>query len=409
MKEGWKCKKLGELAISMADGPFGSNLKKEHYTNRKEVRIIQLSNIGEEGWRDENTKYTTYEHLETIKRSEVVSGDIVIAKMMPAGRAILCPDKESKYVLSSDAVRVTLKESLSNRFILYSINSPSFRKQVYENVSGSGRVRTSLRKLRDCKIFVPPLSEQQAIVSRLDSAFTKIDAVKANAEKQLNDAKALFQKELSKAIMSKEGWEENKLGEVCETVTDFVAAGSFASLRENVVYNSEKDYAQLVRTTDLKSKFSKSGYVYVDKHAFEYLYRVNLDEECIILPNVGVNCGEVYYVTPSMLPYSNNVLGPNAILVRSKNCNNHFLSYLFLGYEFQTKLEDITSHMAQPKFNKTSLKEIVFSVPPLPEQQAIVTHLDTLSEKLKTVEEKQKAIVAECDAMKQALLREVFE
>ena len=56
MKEGWTYKKLGDIAVSMADGPFGSNLKAEHYTQNREVRIIQLSNIGEEVWRDENKK-----------------------------------------------------------------------------------------------------------------------------------------------------------------------------------------------------------------------------------------------------------------------------------------------------------------------------------------------------------------
>lgn len=409
MKEGWEYKKLGDLALSMADGPFGSNLKKEHYTNRKEVRIIQLSNIGEEGWRDENTKYTTYEHLDSIKRSEVLPGDVVIAKMMPAGRAILCPNKESKYVLSSDAVRVTLKKGLNNRFILFSINSPYFRKQVYDNVSGSGRVRTSLTKLRNCKVGLPPLSEQQSIVDYLDSAFAKIDAMKANAEKALNEAKALFQASLKEMLEPKEGWEEKKLKEICETITDFVAAGSFASLRENVVYNNEKDYAQLVRTTDLKSGFSKGGYVYVNEHAFKYLYRVNLDKECIILPNVGVNCGEVYYVTPSILPYNNNVLGPNAVLVRSNNYNNHFLSYLFLGKDFQNKLSDITSHMAQPKFNKTGLKEIVILVPPQYEQQSIVATLDSLKSKVDRLQENYDKISQECDALKQAILRQVFE
>lgn len=192
-KEGWEYKKLEELALSMADGPFGSNLKKEHYTNRKEVRIIQLSNIGEDGWRDENTKYTTYEHLENIKRSEVVPGDIVIAKMMPAGRAILCPNRESKYVLSSDAVRVTLKDGLNNKFILFSINSPYFRKQVYENVSGSGRVRTSLTKLRDCKIYLPSLSKQQSIVDYLDSLKSKVDRLQENYDKISQECDALKQ------------------------------------------------------------------------------------------------------------------------------------------------------------------------------------------------------------------------
>ena len=96
LPNGWQWMELGKLAVDSADGPFGSNLKKEHYTQNKEVRIIQLSNIGEEGWRDENTKYTTFEHLTEISRSEVKAGDVVIAKMMPAGRAILCPNYDVK-------------------------------------------------------------------------------------------------------------------------------------------------------------------------------------------------------------------------------------------------------------------------------------------------------------------------
>ena len=58
----WVWVKFSALAKDMADGPFGSNLKTEHYTTRKEARIIQLSNIGEDGWREDNTKYTTFKH-----------------------------------------------------------------------------------------------------------------------------------------------------------------------------------------------------------------------------------------------------------------------------------------------------------------------------------------------------------
>lgn len=399
MKEGWKCKKLGELAISMADGPFGSNLKKEHYTNRKEVRIIQLSNIGEEGWRDENTKYTTYEHLETIKRSEVVSGDIVIAKMMPAGRAILCPDKESKYVLSSDAVRVTLKESLSNRFILYSINSPSFRKQVYENVSGSGRVRTSLRKLRDCKIFVPPLSEQQAIVSRLDSAFAKIDAVKANAEKQLNDAKALFQKELSKAMTPKEGWEEKKLSDIGETQT-----GATPSKNDKSNYG---DFIPFIRPTEInydglgninyKSEMSFSEKGLENGRLFKggsiFMVCIGATISKVAISTKDVSCNQQI-----------NVITPRS------NINAKFVFHAMTSNAFKNKVlkEGMSAQATLPIISKGKWEKLTIPIPPLSEQQAIVTHLDTLSEKLKTVEEKQKAVMAECDAMKQALLREVF-
>jgi len=192
-KEGWEEKMLGEITVSMADGPFGSNLKKEHYTTNKEVRIIQLSNIGEEGWREENTKYTTFEHLKTIQRSEVKPGDVVIAKMMPAGRAILCPDNEPNYVLSSDAVRATLKEGLDKRFVCLAINSSYFRKQVYANVSGSGRVRTSLTKLRNCKLYIPSLPDQQLIVFHLDSLSSNIRKLEELQQKTIAECDALKQ------------------------------------------------------------------------------------------------------------------------------------------------------------------------------------------------------------------------
>jgi len=156
------------INISMADGPFGSNLKKEHYTQNKEVRIIQLSNIGENGWKNENVRYTTYKHLKTIERSAVNAGEIVIAKMMPAGRAIIVPDIEEKYVLSSDCVKFVPHEKMLIQYINYAINSEMFRKQVYATITGVGRERTSLSKLRMFLIPIPPYKEQKRIVEKIN-------------------------------------------------------------------------------------------------------------------------------------------------------------------------------------------------------------------------------------------------
>ena len=58
-------------------------------------------------------------------------------------------------------------------------------------------------------------------------------------------------------------WKE--LGEACDTVTDVTAAGSFASNAKNVKYIKETSFAQLVRTTDLKSEFKGNNFVYVDE------------------------------------------------------------------------------------------------------------------------------------------------
>ena len=152
-------------------------------------------------------------------------------------------------------------------------------------------------------------------------------------------------------------WEQREFGDILDNVTDYVAAGSFADLAANVKYINIPDYAQLVRTTDLKSNFLNNDFIYVNKHAFDFLYRVNLNSECIIMPNIG-NCGEIYYINPNKLPYKHNVLGPNAIYVRSSTNNNKFLSYSFKCERFQKLLKLIVSPNGQTKFNKTELKTL---------------------------------------------------
>lgn len=178
--ENWKWVRLQEIGSDFADGPFGSNLKKEHYTTRPEVRIVQLSNIGENGWRNENEKYTTFNHLKTIQRSEVNPGDIVIAKMMPAGRAIILPDLGTKYVLSSDGVKVVPLTKIFCPWLLYAINSTVFRNQIYSEVQGVTRIRTSLSKLKTYLLPLPPLAEQNRIVEKLDQLLPLCDAMRAD-------------------------------------------------------------------------------------------------------------------------------------------------------------------------------------------------------------------------------------
>lgn len=178
-------------------------------------------------------------------------------------------------------------------------------------------------------------------------------------------------------------WEQCKLEDVMDTVTDYVAAGSFEDIRNNVTYLNEPGYAQLVRTVDLKKKFTNNDSVYVDESAFKYLWRVNLNDECIVLPNIGANIGEVYFVEPSGLPYDNNVLGPNAILLKA-NEDTYFAFTALNNLTFQKQLFENVGSSGQPKFNKTKLKSIQLYMPQNEEQVKIgqyfrqLDHLITL-------------------------------
>ena len=410
MKEGWTYKKLGEVCETL-NGLWKG--RKPPFVN---VGVIRNANFTKDfTLRYDNVEYLDVEEKQYVKR-KLQRGDLIIEKSggsekQPVGRAVLFDKENGEFSFSNFTSVLRVKNDiLQSRFLyIYLLFIYKRGDTLKMQKATTGIHNIEFDKYLNIDIPILPFAQQQRIVSHLDAAFAHIDALKVNADKQLAEARQLFQAELAECMRPKEGWEEMKFTEVCDIITDFVAAGSFADLRKNVVYNEAPDYAQLVRTTDLKHNFENKSFVYVSEHAFNYLWRVNLNEESIILPNVGVNCGEVYYVNPNKLPYKCNVLGPNAILVRSHKYDNLFLSYLFKGKEMQTQLRHITSSMAQPKYNKTNLKNLMVSLPSLEIQRSIVSRLDALSANIKKLEELQRKTLAECDALKQAMLREVFE
>ena len=140
-------------------------------------------------------------------------------------------------------------------------------------------------------------------------------------------------------------------------------------------YLSNPNYAQLVRTTDLKNNFTNSNFIYISEDSYNYLWRVQLDKPAIALSRVG-NCGEVYYIEPSKLPYKKNALAKNALLVRSSSNNLKFLKYIFETKFYLEQLNKIISPVGQSKFNKKDFENIIIPLPTLEEQERIVSILD---------------------------------
>jgi type I restriction enzyme, S subunit len=269
-----------------------------------------------------------------------------------------------------------IQHSLNPKYLVYYFHSMMFYKQKTKLANGTKVIEVTPSKLVNIIIPVPPLPVQREIVRILDNFTELTTELTMVLATELTARKKQYEYYVEHLLNSKDDVPMEALGEIFSTVTDYVAAGSFASIAENVSYKSEPDYAQLVRTMDIKSSFTKGSNVYVDENAFKFLCRVNLNEESIIMPNIGVNCGEVYFVTPEDLPYDNNVLGPNAILLRSEKYNNKYLFYLLKTNTFQKALKIIISPGGQTKFNKTELKKLKLPIPSLEEQNRIVVLLD---------------------------------
>ena len=239
------------------------------------------------------------------------------------------------------------------------------------------------------------VKEQQSIVSRLDTAFAKIDAVKANAEKQLNDAKALFKKELSKAMTPKEGWEEKKVGEIFKTY----AGGTPIKTHKEYYEGGDVPW---IRSGEVCCKYIAECEMFITEEGMNNSSAKYYPENTVLIAMYGATAAQV-----GILKFEATSNQAVCGILPHKDFVPEYVYYWFSN--IQEELAAQAQGGAQPNISQIKIKNVVIPYPPLSEQQAIVTHLDTLSEKLKTVEERQKAIMAECDAMKQALLREVFE
>ena len=161
-------------------------------------------------------------------------------------------------------------------------------------------------------------------------------------------------------------WELDSMQNLSELVTDYVANGSFASLKENVKYNDFEDYAVLIRLADFNNNF-QGNFVYISEDSYEFLSKTKLFGDEIIISNVGANLGTVFKCP--FLKYKMS-LGPNSILVKMKGIDD-FYYYWFKSIYGQFMLDTIVSGSAQPKFNKTDFRNILVPVPPINEQIVI--------------------------------------
>ena len=195
-------------------------------------------------------------------------------------------------------------------------------------------------------------------------------------------------------------WEVRKLSDVAERITDFVASGSFASLKDNVEYLDEPDYAMLVRTVDLSQKMVKKP-VFINESAYNFLSNSNLYGGELILPNIG-SVGDIYKYVPI---YQRASLAPNAILVDMKEYNQYYY-YYFLSPSTSEMLKNIGSDSVQLKFNKTQLRQIRVLRPRSDEQIKIAEFLDKKMKSLSNIIEQTKSTIEDYKLLKQSIITE---
>lgn len=291
------------------------------------------------------------------------------------------------------------RDDIDLKYLYYYFSSLDWGNLAKGNEKVKGKTLNK-KTLSEVPVAYIPLSEQQRIVKRLDAAFAHIDQLKANSEKQLSEARALFQKALSKAMEPKEGWEEKTLKEIGLTQTgttpsksDATNYGDFISF----IRPSEIDYdgcGNLLYDSEMKlsEKGLSKGRLFKKGSILMVCIGATISKVGVAIEDVSCN-------------QQINVLTPKA------ENDSRFLYYSMRNEDFRKKVikEGTSAQATLPIINKGKWEKLSLLIPPLSEQRRIVARLDSLSKHVRELEEINKKLIAECDALKQALLRKVFE
>lgn len=386
MKEGWTYKKFKDICHSISDGDW---IEKKDQSSSG-IRLIQTGNIGVGRFipKDDSHKYISEETFKRLRCSEIFEGDVLISRLPnPLGRSCLLPKLNTRCITAVDCSIIKIKkETILPQFFIFYTQSQGYFSKIDSESSGTTRARITRKKLEETEMPVPPLSEQQRIVARLDAAFAHIDKLKANAEKQLSEARTLFQKALTKAMEPKEGWEEKTFGDVC-------------------YYNKEQGVFKDMRYLGMEHMESSTGRILG-----------SMNSNNVRSTSFKFNKGDVLY--GRLRPYLQKVYvaefdgccSTEVFPIRSEIIVPGFIKYWLLSDDTTNKINATSAGCRMPRGNMNEVKNFPFYYPKKKEErQRIVARLDSLSENVRKYEEIQKKVIAECDALKQALLRKVFE
>ncbi|MDD2734560.1 MAG: restriction endonuclease subunit S [Desulfuromonadaceae bacterium] len=402
----WKIKRLKDICsedkYSFVDGPFGSDLKNDEYTDTG-IPLIQLNNIVNGQHILNETRFVSEDKADSLCRHNAFPGDIVIAKMAePVARAAVVRNDYERYVIVADCIRLAVSQKeVYVPFLVNAINSPFFRANAECLSSGITRLRINLGAVKKLQIALPEREEQIAIANFLKLEIGKINELVAEQERLIALLKEKRQATISHAVTKglnpdepmkdsgiewlgkvPEGWEVSSLRRISVNVQTGGTPSSeppSMELENGVVWYTPGDFEDSLILGDSTRKISQTVADSGETKLFP--------SGSVLIVSIGATLGKVGYIQNAAS--ANQQI--NAVIPAEK------IDGYFLAYSLAVKSE-VMRYLSNAStigiMNQEKTKDIWVSVPSLQEQSTITAFLDNETAKIDAlVGEARQAIV----------------
>ena len=401
MKKGWQKKRLGDVTTKIGSGatPRGGD---ESY-KAEGISLIRSLNVYDDGFREAKLARIDNEQADGLSNVVVEPHDVLL-NITGASVARCCrapadflPARLNQHV----SIIRPVQEKLDSDFLHYLLISKTYKDRLLHTGEEGGSTRQAITKaqLQEFVVEFPEsLAEQQRIVSLLDEAFEGLATAKANAEKNLQNARALFESHLQSVFTQRgPGWVETTLEDICVKITD----GEHLRPKvtpSGVPFLSAKDV--------LAHDVVFSDHLFVsEENAAKFRKRCNPEMGDILIVSRGATVGRTCVVKTDRIFC---LLGSVILLKIHASQSSRFISYALKSPAIRDQLMTASEAAAQQAIYLRDIKPLEIGCPPVAVQQSIAEKLDALSaetQRLARIYERKLAALAE---LKKSLLHQAF-
>lgn len=392
----WEIKKLGEVCDFQNGFAFQSKSYKE-----SGLPILRITNIqNDEIDTKELVYFDTKDYKVNLDRFKVYQGDLLIAMSGATTGKLGINKSETVFYLNQRVGKFIPKKYLNKGFLYYFLTTKV--EESLRIAAGAAQPNLSTEQINNFEIPLPPLPEQQHIVSILDEVFAAIAKAKANAEQNLQNAKELFESYLQGVFAStgsatkRDGWEEKKLGEVLvktETV--------------DPTKNPDTEFTYLdVSSVNKESKEIETPTVLLGKDAPSRAKKLIRTGD-VIFATVRPTHSRVALISEE---FDEQVCSTGYFVLRTKeSVNNKLVFYFLLTKSFNEQMEKLQKGASYPAVTDNDVKGISFRFPKSKEtQQTIVRQLDALRAETQKLEAVYQKKIDDLEELKKSILQKAF-
>lgn len=395
----WDKVKLGDLCEVITKGTTPTSIGFNFIANG--IKFIKVESLTESGEIIPNkVAYIDEECHQALKRSQLKKNDILFSIAGALGRIGIVKEEILPANTNQALAIIRLKKDSNAlvEFIAKYFSSNIVSDEIEKLRIGAAQQNLSLTQLNNLFVPLPPLPEQQRIVSILDKAFAAIDKAKANAEQNLKNAKELFESYLQSVFENKgDSWEECNLE-------------NYIRLIDYRGRTPEKTESGVRLIT---AKNVKLGYLQLEPQ--EFIAEDNYESWMTRgIPNYGdvIFTTEAPLANVAQIDTDEKLAFAQRIIVMQPNrtkLNPTFLKYMILSGPIRKRILEKGTGATVVGIKSSLLKKITIYFPKsISEQQTIVQKLDSFSTETKKLETIYQKKIEDLEELKKSILQKAF-